>query len=252
MPPPPPTYPLGVRVSHALNVGAIVLLAMSGLQIFNAHPRLYASDDSDPARVVLTLPGPGASGANEMIVLGWTVPTGSWSMPAIPQGATLGGWLGGSRRVHFTAAWLFITNGALYLSYMLAARRRRAVWPGLSDLRELGPSIRDHLRFPPVLHGPGGSLNPMQKIGYFAIPTLLAPFLVATGLAMSPTWDAIVPWWTDLFGGRQFARTWHFVAMTALFAFIFAHVSLVLISGPSTWAKMVTGGATPKEGPDGP
>ena len=71
--------------------------------------------------------------------------------------------------------------------------------------------------------------------------------IVATGLALSPTWDAIVPWWTDLFGGRQFARTWHFVAMILFFSFIIAHVSLVLLSGPTTWAKMVTGGVAPKD-----
>jgi thiosulfate reductase cytochrome b subunit len=242
-----PTYPLLVRFSHALNVVVFVLMAMSGMQIFNAHPRLYASDDADPAHLVFSLPGPTASGDNAMVVAGQTVGTGSFAMPYLPAAVTIGGWLGGSRRVHFTASWFFVVNGVLYLAYMLARPRKRAVWPGLQDLRDLPRSVREHLRWPPVLHGPNGALNPMQKIGYFAVPVLLAPMIVATGLALSPTWDAIVPWWTDLFGGRQFARTWHFVSMVLFFSFIIAHVSLVLLSGPTTWAKMVTGGAAPKD-----
>ncbi|HMV70080.1 MAG TPA: cytochrome b/b6 domain-containing protein, partial [Myxococcota bacterium] len=113
--------------------------------------------------------------------------------------------------------------------------------PTPADLRALGPSIRDHLRWPPVLHGPGGSLNPMQKVGYFAVPALLAPAIVATGLALSPTWDALVPWWTDVLGGRQMARTLHFAAMLLFFLFITAHVALVIVSGPRTWVRMITG-----------
>jgi thiosulfate reductase cytochrome b subunit len=243
----PPTYPLGIRVSHWLSAVALVVMAMSGLEIFNAHPVLYAADDSRASRTVLSLPTPVQKTAdgqmhNEMVLFGRTFDTGAITMPSFPATVTLGGWLAGARRLHFATAWIFVLNGLLYVGYMLVRPRKYAVWPGIADLREIGPALRNHLRIPPVLHGAHGGLNPLQKISYFAVPMLLAPFIVATGLALSPQWDALFPWWTGLFGGRQFARTWHFGALLAFVGFIFIHVVLVTLEGPSTLARMVTGG----------
>lgn len=242
-----PTYPVWVRLCHLVNIVALVVMATSGLQIFNAHPVLYAADDANAARTVLSLPQsaedddrPGQP--THMTLLGHEIATGTFALDAVPPPLAQGGWLEGARRIHFTAAWVFVLNGLLYLALMVARRRRRAVWPGRADLPLVWPAIRDHLRVPPVLHSADGGLNPLQKMAYLAIPGLLAPFVIATGLALSPQWDAMVPWWTDLFGGRQFARTWHFVAMLGFFGFIAGHLLLVAISGPSTWAKMVTGG----------
>jgi thiosulfate reductase cytochrome b subunit len=197
-----PTSPWPIRLSHALNGVVLVVLIGSGLQIFNAHPALYASDASDPAHIVL-------------------------SLEQIPFG--LGGWLAGARRMHFMAALFFIFNGLLYLGVMLASGRYKAVWPERADLKRLGPALRDHLRLPPVLAGQDGGFNPLQKLSYFGVAALLGPFVVATGLALSPQWDALVPFWTDLFGGRQFARTWHFAAMAGLVGFTFMHVVMVLL-----------------------
>lgn len=239
-----PSYPFWVRLTHWLTVFAVLALLTSGLEIFNAHPTLYAADASDPARIVLTLPGPPDDGGagNQMTLFGHVVGTGKVAMPTFPEGLALGGWLEGGRRIHFASAWVFGLAGVLYLGLMLATRRLRFVWPRGADLKDIGPAIRDHLRIPPVLHGPNGTLNPLQKISYFAVPVLLAPFLVATGLALSPQWDALFPWWTDLFGGRQFARTWHFAAMLGLLGFIVVHLVMVALSGPRIWAKMITGG----------
>lgn len=246
MPAAPPDYPLAVRMAHWLNVVALVALVMSGLQIFNAHPALYAADDSDAQRMVFTLPVPtvGADGRmhGEMVLLGRAIDTGGFTMPDFPRSVTLGGWLEGGRRIHLALAWLFLLNGLLYLGVMLARRRQRAVWPYPADLAAVPAAIRDHLRLPPRLEGPGGGLNPLQKIAYFGVAAVLGPLLVLTGLALSPAWDAIFPWWTDLFGGRQFARTWHFVAMLGVLGFIPVHLLMVALAGPGTWARMVTGG----------
>jgi thiosulfate reductase cytochrome b subunit len=177
----------------------------------------------------------------EMGILGKQVPVPPTAPQSVPAPLAQGGWLAGGRRLHFTAAWFFLLNGLLYLGLTAFGRRRRLVWPGRADLKQIGPSLRDHLRFPPRLHGPGGGLNPMQKAAYFAVPVILGPLLVATGLALSPQWDAIFPFWTDLFGGRQFARTWHFVAMLGLVGFIGVHLAMVAISGRRTVLRMITG-----------
>ena len=230
----PPTYPLPVRLTHFLNILTLVVLIGSGLAIFNAHPTLYAADSSDPRHVVLALAHEGkVTLFNHDLAVGPGIPeTFPW---------TLGGWLEGGRRMHFTAAWVFTLNGLLYLGFMLVSRRKRAVWPTPADAKALGPALRDHLRIPPRLHAEGGALNPLQKAAHFAVPVLLAPFAVATGLALSPQWDALFPFWTDLFGGRQFARTWHFASMAALIVFIAGHVLMVAISGRHTIWRMVTG-----------
>jgi thiosulfate reductase cytochrome b subunit len=48
---------------------------------------------------------------------------------------------------------------------------------------------------------------------------------------MSPGVDSIAPWLGNLFGGRQSARTVHFVCATLVVLFIIVHVALVVLSG---------------------
>jgi thiosulfate reductase cytochrome b subunit len=66
--------------------------------------------------------------------------------------------------------------------------------------------------------------------------------MVATGLTMSPRMDAAWPQLLDLFGGRQSARTIHFVTAFAFLAFVVIHVLMVLLSGPwNNLRSMITG-----------
>jgi thiosulfate reductase cytochrome b subunit len=232
-----------VRATHWLNAAVVVVLLMSGLQIFNAHTALYASDDSNPSRIVFSLPEPVGADAQgkpryRMVLFGHAYAT-SWSMTAVPPQLTMGGWLAGGRRVHFAAAVLLVGNGLLYLGYMAFSRRRRAAWPQGRDFRRIPESFKAHLKGQVV--EPGGAYNPLQKIAYAGIALGLGPLLVATGLAMSPQWDALFPFWTDMFGGRQMARTLHFVAMGLLAAFIVQHITLVALAGWPHLRRMITG-----------
>ena len=71
---------------------------------------------------------------------------------------------------------------------------------------------------------------------------VLLPLMILTGLAMSPGMDAIVPWLVDLFGGRQSARTIHFIAAGLIVLFVFVHVAMVLLAGPvNALRAMITG-----------
>jgi hypothetical protein len=52
----------------------------------------------------------------------------------------------------------------------------------------------------------------------------------------------VLGWLVDLVGGRQSARTWHFIIAFAFLAFLFVHVFMVLVSGPLNQLRsMITG-----------
>ena len=82
----------------------------------------------------------------------------------------------------------------------------------------------------------------LQKLAYLAIILVVVPLVVLMGLAMSPWADAIWPGWVDLVGGRQSARTLHFIGAWLLVAFVAIHVFEVIVSG--LWnhlRSMITG-----------
>jgi thiosulfate reductase cytochrome b subunit len=69
---------------------------------------------------------------------------------------------------------------------------------------------------------------------------------------MSPQIDAAFPILLDIFGGRQSARTVHFVAAWTLVAFVLVHLIMVLISGVwNNLRSMVTGRYVIEEARDG-
>ena len=68
------------------------------------------------------------------------------------------------------------------------------------------------------------------------------PLIILTGLTMSPGMNAAWPWLLDIFGGRQTARTIHFVAMLAFVAFFVVHIIMVVLAGPiNELRSMITG-----------
>ena len=82
----------------------------------------------------------------------------------------------------------------------------------------------------------------LQKISYAAVLFLLLPLMIATGLAMSPGMDAAWPWLTEVMGGRQSARSIHFIVAFALVAFVIVHLVMVILAGPLNEVRsMITG-----------
>jgi thiosulfate reductase cytochrome b subunit len=81
----------------------------------------------------------------------------------------------------------------------------------------------------------------VQKILYGGVFGVLLPLMLLTGLAISPGMGAVAPWLVDLLGGRQSARSLHFIAAWGLFGFFVIHIVLALLD----WRlilEMVTGG----------
>jgi thiosulfate reductase cytochrome b subunit len=65
--------------------------------------------------------------------------------------------------------------------------------------------------------------------------------MLFTGLAISPGFQAVAPWLLDLLGGRQSARSLHFITAWAIFGFFVIHLVLAL----ADWRlilEMFTGG----------
>jgi sulfoxide reductase catalytic subunit YedY len=73
--------------------------------------------------------------------------------------------------------------------------------------------------------------NALQQLSYAAVVFLLAPFSIATGIAMSPAIAARFPWYIKIFHGRQAARSLHFLALCTFILFLIGHVALVVLHG---------------------
>jgi len=235
---------LATRATHWINALAITFLILSGLQIFNAHPALYigqASDFDAPVLAMTARLDDGGEPVGETTILGATFDTtgflglsttaGRQEARGFPAWLTVPSYrdLATGRRWHFFFAWVFVINGLVYLVASLVNRHvTRDLIPGWRDLRGLGRSIVEHAR---LRFHHTREYNVLQKLTYAGLIFVVLPLVVLTGLTMSPGMDAAFPWLVEVFGGRQTARTIHFVCATLIVLFIFVHLVMVLISG---------------------
>jgi thiosulfate reductase cytochrome b subunit len=244
------------RTTHWVWALAMLVLVMSGLQIFNAAPYLDASDKSNPARRVLSFGADKVDGrpVGTTTVFGHTFTTthllgytddgmGEQDARAFPGWATLPGPqdLADGRRWHLLFAWtLFVAWAAYLISAALRGKLRDLVMRR-ADFAKLWPMQLYYLRLqkePP----PHGTYNPLQKLTYNVVLFVMFPLFIVTGLALSPGMDAALPWLTPVLGGRQFARTWHFTLMVLLIGYFVTHITLVVTTGMwNNLRSMITG-----------
>ena len=235
-------HPVAIRISHWINAVCLTLLLMSGLQIFNAHPALYwgkASSFDDPA-LSMTAPSSlfagergvttiGSHSFDTTGVLGLSYDeVGNPVARAFPSWATLpsGQDLATGRRWHFLFAWLLVINGLAYLVFgLLTGQLRDRVLPARDQIRGFWESVREHLLLRFARGDDAKRYNIIQKLTYLGVIFVLLPLQVLAGLAMSPAMDAAAPVLLDLFGGRQSARTVHFIVAGLLTLFVIVHVS---------------------------
>jgi thiosulfate reductase cytochrome b subunit len=248
-----------VRVTHWANAICLLILLMSGLQIFNAHPALYWGQASAFDRPVLSLTATnndesGIRGVTRLFghafdttgILGASPGSGGvMQVRGFPAWLTLPSYqdLATGRRWHFFFAWLLVLNGIAYALYgLVSGHLRRDLLPTGPQLRKIGRTIWEHvlLRFP--RGDEARHYNVLQKLAYLAVALVLLPLMVLTGLTMSPGIDAVFPELLNLFGGRQSARTIHFLAASGLVLFVIVHVAMVLLSGAwNNLRSMITG-----------
>ena len=246
-----------VRVTHWINALCLGLLFMSGLQIFNAHPALYIGQTSTFKTPIFAIDSREVDGktVGYTAVLGHSIDTtgvlglshvdGQPVERAFPSWITLPAAqdLGTGRKWHFLMAWLLVINGLLYLAYGLVSRHFvRDIVPDRADLAHTGEAIVDHLK----LRFPRGEnarrYNVLQKLAYAGVIFVALPLIVLAGWTMSPGLDAAFSPLLTLFGGRQTARTIHFVVAFSLVAFVVVHVAMVLLTGVfNNMRAMITG-----------
>ncbi len=243
------------RVTHWSWAIALFFLLLSGLQIFNAHPTLYLGEQSgfgfDNAVLAIGAEQTEAGPRGHLEIAGLTFDTtgvlgvseadGRVQARAFPAWATIPSYqdLASGRVVHFFFAWLLSGTLLVWLVASAFNGHLRRLLPGRSDVRGLGRDVADHAR---LRFHRRRAYGPLQKLSYAAVLFVLLPLMIATGLAMSPGINAAAPWLTDLFGGRQSARTVHFAAMVLLVIFFVIHIAMVLLAGPlNEMRSMVTG-----------
>ena len=247
-----------VRVMHWINAICLFVLIGSGLQIFNAHPALDWGQDSSFTNPPVAMRG--AKGADGQLhgslkvgahqfdttsVLGASSVNGQLVVRGFPTWATLPGPqnLALGRSWHFFFAWVLVLNGICFLLYAwFSHHASRDLLPTERDWRGFGRSIIDHLRFKHPVGDEALHYNILQKLAYISVIYVLAPVIVLMGLAMSPHMDSVLGWLVSLVGGRQSARTIHFIVAMGFVAFIAIHLFEVLISGVFNQLRsMITG-----------
>ena len=253
-------HKLPVRVMHWINVVALTIMFMSGLQIFNAHAELnWGKSSYDGTPPVLTISSrenakgeitgftrvfgyefdtTGVLGASKA-ANGRTVRAAFPSWLTIPDNR----WLSMARAWHFFFAWIFVVNGVAFVLYSIVSRHlARDLAPTGADLKGIGASIKDHLRFRHPSGEAAKRYNVLQKLTYLIVIFVLLPLVILMGFAMSPWLNSLFTGWVDIFGGRQAARTIHFVAAWLLVAFVLIHVFLVIVTGLwNNLRSMITG-----------
>jgi len=253
-------HTLPVRLMHWINVVALTVLFMSGLQIFNAHPALNFGKSSYNGTPPVLEIGARMSTAGqpqgvtrilgkEFDTTGWLGVTrdasGNYARSTFPTWMMLPGpqWLSMARSWHFFFAWVFVLNGLAFLFYAIASRHlARDLAPTRDELRGIGASIREHIRFKHATGEAAKRYNVLQKLAYLVVVFVLLPLIVIMGMAMSPWLDSILSGWVDIVGGRQSARSIHFIVAWLLVAFVLIHVFQVIVTGLwNNLRSMITG-----------
>ena len=215
--------PLLIRITHWINVPTLVVMAMSGLQIFTAYPYFGPRGDQ--------LLGP----------------------IDIPELFTLGGWLGGGRHIHFAFAWVLVANGVIYLAYIIASGelKRRWFWPPRDGKNAWHQQLFYAKAFAwrvkkLVSKNPGPA--PVEEKHGFYNGLQRAAYTSAIGLGVLEVLSGLAIWkpvslhrlcWC--FGGYDGARLVHFLVLVLLGLFLVGHLAMVAVHYKQ-FPEMVTGG----------
>ena len=258
---------LVTRATHWIWAICLFFLLLTGLQIFNAFPTLNFGLESgfDYDNTILEI---GAVQDGEALkgitrIFGTEFDTTGYlgvsdgqprAFPAvltIPSNQSLAT----GRVIHFFFAWTLVITLVIWLGASAMNGHLRQLIPTLADLRGLPRDIADHAR---LRFHHTARYNVLQKLAYASVLFVALPLMIATGLTLSPGFNAAAPWLLDLFGGRQTARTIHFLIMLGLVGFFAVHMLMILAAGPlnevrsiiTGWYRTDDTAAEPKEIPD--
>src|SRR5262245_53780828 len=193
-------------MTHWVNAVTVFVLIASGLRIFLAFPSF---GPKVPQKDFIDVPG----------------------------ALTLGGWLGGALKWHFTFMWIFAATGFLYFLSLLMSGNFRTLFLRPREIPGVWSMFRHYFLFgpKPKVDGP---YNPLQKLAYGTI-VLCGLLSLVTGVVLyKPVQFSWLAW---LFGGFHNARIWHFIAMGGFLGFIPGHLLMVVLHGWNNFRSMLTG-----------
>ncbi|HEY6968503.1 MAG TPA: molybdopterin-dependent oxidoreductase [Candidatus Angelobacter sp.] len=224
----PHGFPLWVRYCHFFNFLFVMLLIRSGLSILMDHPRLYFNDHCTPGsewiRVTpLNVP-------RDRI---WTAKDDARYISPLVGTPGYRHTIGIARVWHFINVHGFLITGIVFVCMLFATEQWRRIVPTSPLVLQQAWNTWVHyatLHMPPEPNGFYG-YNALQQIAYFTAVFIFGPLALLTGVAMSPAVVNRFPWYALLFGGRQSARSIHFLNMVSFVAFILVHVTLIVMTG---------------------
>ncbi|MFN3577191.1 MAG: cytochrome b/b6 domain-containing protein [Tabrizicola sp.] len=232
---------LVTRITHWLWAVSLFFLMLTGLQIFNAFPSLHIGGESgfDYDNAILEIGAVDAGGELRGVTRLFGVEfdtTGVLGVSngearAFPAALTIPSKtsLSTGRVIHFFFAWVLVGTLTVWLVASALNGHLRQLIPGRADLRALPRDIADHAR---LRFHHRADYGVLQKLAYASVLFVALPLMILTGLAMSPGFNAAAPWLPEVFGGRQTARTIHFLTMVALLGFFAVHMAMILLAGP--------------------
>lgn len=242
------------RVTHWIWAVCLFFLMLTGLQIFNAFPSLHIGQESgfDYDNAILEI---GARQGDGEALVGYTrlfgleiettgilgVSGPDQDVQAFPAALTIPSnrSLATGRVIHFFFAWVLVATLAIWAAASVLNGHLRTLIPTLADLRGLPRDVADHAR---LRFHHTRNYNVLQKLAYASVLFVALPVMILTGLSMSPGFNAIAPWLLDLFGGRQTARTIHFLMMVGLVGFFVVHMVMILAAGPINELRSIVTG----------
>jgi DMSO/TMAO reductase YedYZ molybdopterin-dependent catalytic subunit/thiosulfate reductase cytochrome b subunit len=224
----PHGFPFWIRWSHFFNLVFLFMLIRSGLSILVDHPRLYLNDHCTPGSewirfTPLRVP-------TDRV---WTAKDDARYISPIVATPGYRHTVGVARSWHFITVYGFVLTGVFFVGGLLTSDQWQRLVP-------TSPAVfvqawntfvyYANFRFPPEPNGFYG-YNALQQLAYFATIFIMAPLSILTGMAMSPALVNRFPAYARLFGGRQAARSLHFLMLVGFIGFIVVHVALVVLTG---------------------
>jgi methionine sulfoxide reductase catalytic subunit len=225
---PPLGFPGWVRWSHFFNLLFVFMLMRSGLSILMDHARLYLNDHCTPGTEWLRLT-PIKVPSDKV----WMAKEDARYITPIVATPGYRHTVGLARAWHFITVYGFVLTGVFFVCACLTSGHwHRLVPTSLAAIPDAWRVFVYYATFhlPPEPNG-FYAYNPLQQIAYGATVFLLSPLSILTGLAMSPALDNRWPRYAKIFGGRQCARSIHFLILIAFALFVIVHVVLVALTG---------------------
>lgn len=229
-------FPAWIRLTHFVNIIFLSFLIRSGMEILATHPKLYFNDHAKPGSEWARFTK--KKMPKDRLFTALDEEEDYASTISMPGHINLG--LG--RAWHFISGIGWILCGVIYVALLfLTGEWQRLVPTSWSIFPTALDNIVTYLNLQAPETLAGQPYNALQKLTYFAVVFLLAPLQILTAGAQSPAVEGRFQWYVKMFGGRQGARSLHFIGLAAFVAFTIGHVALVVIEGEI--AAMVFGSA---------